>query len=268
VNLIELAHRKIVVTGASSGIGKAIVERLAVNPVEIMVVGRDRERLHALVDSLAGKPAKLYPYIQDVGSLHGNDAVFRHALQVMGGIDIFFANAGFAYYEKLDGPHWDHIDKIFSTNVYAPIYTAEKMAALNKGKAHTVVITTSAMAKLPLPGYALYGSTKAALDHFSETYRFERPKEQKLIMLYPIGTKTGFFKNAGAQETFMTQTPEQVAAAVVRAVETGRETVFPSFTFRLFWYATRIFPLLGRIYQSIEEQKFKKWLEQENKIDR
>ncbi|QNU68905.1 SDR family oxidoreductase [Ruminiclostridium herbifermentans] len=86
----------------------------------------------------------------------------------MGKIDIFFANAGFAYYEKIAKPDYQHIEDIYKVNVFAPLYICEKMYELNKDRDYKVVITSSAMGMLSLLGYALYLSTKAAMKLLSE----------------------------------------------------------------------------------------------------
>ena len=61
----------------------------------------------------------------------------------MGGIDLFIANAGFAYYEKIEKPDWDHLTRIYQLNVFSAIYATEKMQDLNKGRPYKVVMTAS-----------------------------------------------------------------------------------------------------------------------------
>ena len=63
----------------------------------------------------------------------------------MGGIDIFIANAGFAYYEQLDEADWDHIASIYQTNVFSPFYAAVRMGELNR--------TTPIRSSLPPPAW-------------------------------------------------------------------------------------------------------------------
>ncbi len=74
---------------------------------------------------------------------------------------------------------------------------SEKMKELNYSREHMVVLTASAMSKLSMPGYALYSSTKAALDSFTDAYRFEEAVGQKLLLVYPVSTATNFFDHAG-----------------------------------------------------------------------
>ncbi|WDC85581.1 SDR family NAD(P)-dependent oxidoreductase [Caloramator sp. mosi_1] len=71
---------------------------------------------------------------------------------------------------------YEHIERIFKTNVFAPIYCLEKMNEISKNKEFTYVITDSAVAKMPLPGYSLYSATKSAVDAFQNAYRFEKDK--------------------------------------------------------------------------------------------
>ncbi len=60
------------------------------------------------------------------------DALFKEAKKKMGGIDIFIANAGFAYYEKIEKEDWGHIRGIVDTNFISAVYAVEKMRNLNQ----------------------------------------------------------------------------------------------------------------------------------------
>ena len=131
------------------------------------------------------------------------DAVFERALAVFGlnggGIDLFIANAGFAYYERLSRADWRRMDALLHVNVISPLYAAVKMGELNAGRPHRTVVVASAMGRLAIPGYALYSGSKAALHRFAEAYRYELADPASLTLVYPIGTRTRFFqRNAGS----------------------------------------------------------------------
>ncbi len=181
----------------------------------------------------------------------------------MGKIDICIANAGFAYYEKLQKCDYEHIHKIVAVNYIAPIYCLEKMMDINKGRQSYVVFTASAMAKLPLPGYALYSSTKAALDGFAYSFNFEKDTNIHLMVVYPIATKTEFFKTAGegTPVPFPTQTPEKVAKEIIKGIQKNKRYVFPSKIFRIMMIVDRFLPFALWCYAKVEAYKFKQWLQ-------
>ena len=191
------------------------------------------------------------------------ERLFDFASKELGTIDILFANAGFAYYERIETPGYEHIEKIYNTNVLAPIYLSELMAELNKGRDYRVVVTCSAMGKLPIPGYALYSSTKAALDSFFTAYRYELKNEKTVCLVYPIATKTNFFKAAGENtpHLYPVQSAEIVAKSIIHGVLKDKPSVYPSKIFVIFnLILNRVAPFINYFYVIYAKRKFFAWL--------
>jgi short-subunit dehydrogenase len=263
---MKIDQCRIVLTGAASGLGRALLHQLAVYPAHIVAADLNREGLEAVIASSPAATAAITPYLCDLSQQAGIDGLFDEALRRLGGIDLFIANAGFAYYEHIDTPDWAHIAHIFQVNVFAAMYAAEKMRVLNVGRRFRVVITASAMSHLALPGYAIYAATKAALDRFAEGYRFELEQPSDLTLVYPIGTRTNFFNAAGSDVPlpWPTQTPETVAHAVIRGIEHDRPAIYPSRLFRLFMVLRGVLPFLGNLVQSQDKRRFEQWLAAKN----
>lgn len=260
---MEIKTKRIVVTGAASGIGKALVTNLSHYDCHILAVDRNSDGLSQFLEQVHNSKAKISSYICDIGYQEQIDDLFEHARLALGAIDIFIANAGFAYYEQLSDADWDRIDQIFKVNVHSPIYTAIKMKLLHPDSEYKVVVTASAIGKLGLPGYALYGATKSAVDRFAESYRYELPDPSSLALVYPIATRTQFFQEASQHEAptpWPSQKPEQVARAIVRGIEKDQKSIYPSVVYQIFLAIGRIIPPLYRLEQWIEMQSFKKWI--------
>ena len=183
---MNIKGKNIILTGASSGIGLDLLKKLSRFDCKILAVARTIEKVEFDHPNVTKYPC-------DISDPEKLDGLFEHALSLWGHIDIYIANAGFAYYERIDNPNWTHIEKIYKTNVFSSFYAAEKMKDLNKGRAFSMVITASAMSFLSVPGYSLYSSTKAAIRGFAAAYRYELEKGQKLQLVYPIATRTSFF---------------------------------------------------------------------------
>lgn len=261
---MEINQRKFILTGAASGIGKALLRQLNDFNVQILAVDKDRERLAATINSLPASSAKIASFVCDLADYTAIDDLFVKAKATMGEVDIFLANAGFAYYEKIMGPDWQHIEKIFQVNVFSSIYALEKMADFNRRREYYFVITASGMSKMAIPGYTLYSASKGALDRFAEGYRFEKSDLGRLALVYPIATKTKFFKHAGSQIPipWPAQHPEVVAKAIIRGIRRNKKQIYPSKIFKLIYQLGKILPLITRTYQQIEAVKFKNWLTQ------
>ena len=201
----------------------------------------------------------------DLSRQRGVDALFDYAIQKMGGIDIFVANAGFAYWEPVEAPDWSRIEAILQTNVFSPLYSAQKMHTLFHGADYRVLITSSLLGRIGLEGYALYASTKAAVDRFAEVYRLESSTQNRLVLVYPLAARSRFFEEAGGGPVpWLSQSPESAARAILRGIEKDREPIYTSWILRPMLLAHHLFPFTGRWYQALDAKVFRRhWATQE-----
>jgi uncharacterized protein len=255
---MHIEKARVVVTGAASGIGLAILKELLKLDCKIVAADKNAEQLEKITLSAFDK---IIPFTGDLASPDQIDQLFDFAIATLGSIDLFIANAGFAYYEQLGEPDWNHIDKIFRINSLSPIYSLMKMQRLNSGNPWKTVMVSSAIAEWAVPGYTVYGATKAAISRFAEGYRFDHPG-RNLMVVYPIATLTNFFETAGKEipVAFPVQSPEKVARKIIRGILRDRRTVYPSKLFPFILAVNRFLPFIKPAYQSAELGKFRKWL--------
>jgi uncharacterized protein len=248
---VDLNGKRVVLTGAASGIGRALLTALSRLPLEIVAADLNEARLLEVCAELPDSRARVVPMVTDVSSWAGNEALFQRALTELGAIDLFIANAGFAHYEHALTPDWERLEGLFRVNTLAPIYALQRMTALNAGRAFKVVWMASAMAQIGLPKYAAYSASKAALHRFADAHRYSMADERALMLVYPIATRTGFF--AASSEATPVPTPnqsaEQVAAAVLDGIARDRLEVYPSRLFRIGFWLTLWWPALRRFIQ-------------------
>lgn len=257
---MDVDGKHIVLTGAASGIGRAVLDLLANYASDILAVDLNEQGLITARKLLEDRPARIFTLSCDLSNPNAVDKLFEQATSVMGKVDIFIANAGFAYYEEIDEPEWKHIEKIFAVNVFNTLYTIEKMHHLYGNDEYKVVVTASAMAYLAVPGYALYSSTKAALHRFVDAYRWQLNDPRKLMLVYPIATRTGFFTAAGHQvpTAWPAQNPEIVARAMLRGILRDKLSVYPSLLFRLILILKPFLPVHW-LEQWIEHRRLMRW---------
>jgi short-subunit dehydrogenase len=255
---MEINNSRIVLTGAASGIGLAVLEELLGFDCKIIAADRNAAQLEKITLS---HPDRITPFVGDISNPDQVDQLFSFAQTVYGSIDLFIANAGFAYYEKLNGADWLHLEQIFRTNTLSPVYSLLKMQEMNPGKPWKTVMISSAMAEWAVPGYTVYGATKAALLRFADGYRFDNPGNN-LMVVYPIATRTKFFETAGKRipVAFPVQSAQSVARKIVSGIRQDRRKVYPSPLFRLILSFNRILPFIKPAYQAIEFRKLKNWL--------
>jgi len=117
---MDLVNKKIVLTGAASGIGLTLLNLLARQQVQILAVDVNEEALKTVCndllqstkDSNTIKVAKVAPYVCDLSAPENVDKLFDIAVALLGGIDLFIANAGFAYFEQIEKTDCARIEKI------------------------------------------------------------------------------------------------------------------------------------------------------------
>lgn len=221
-----ISGKNIVVTGASSGIGKSIMEELLAQDRDCRVLAACRR-----AEMIADYGDRVIPFSCDLSTKEGVDALFAKAEEVLGKIDLFFCNAGAPYYELFDYEDWDRIRRIFDLNTVGHIYTYSKYLHHLDGREGRLVYTISAMGEMALPGYALYAATKFAMKGFQQAIRDETPKNLQISCIYPVSTRTNFFNVAGGgrkmEPPFPVQAPETVGKAVVRGIEKLKKHIYP-----------------------------------------
>lgn len=162
---MKLQGKSVVVTGASSGMGKAIVERFAKEGANIIAVARRKERLEALAESLKDAPGKVIPYVGDISKEETNVGAIDAAVNHFGRLDILINNAGVMDdMSPIGDVKNETIDHVFSVNLYAPIYAMRKAVQvfLEQGDGGNIVSIASLGGLRTVAG-AVYSASKAAV---------------------------------------------------------------------------------------------------------
>ncbi len=255
-----IQNQNIVITGASSGIGKSILEMLAARGNGNRIVAASRS-----IGKLTGFGENVILFPCDLSTKEGVDALFEKAAEVFPKIDILICNAGAPYYERYDYEDWGRIERIFSLNTFSCMYSYSKYLNHLNGRNGRLVFTISAMGEMALPGYALYAATKFAMKGFQQAIRIESPKNMKITCVYPVSTKTNFFEVGGAghkvEQPFPVQTAEAVAKATIRGVERGRRQVYPCPVYLPSRFLMNVLPPVRWFYLRSQHKMLLRFLE-------
>lgn len=258
---MKLTGKRIILTGAASGIGAALLQQLAQEAAHITCADISSATLQTTIAALSAPTAQITPFVGDLTLAATVDDLLSAGLAQMGGVDVFIANAGFSYYERLDYQDWERTERIFQLNVLSPIYSAQAMLKRYPQGGYTMVLIASAMAHIAIPGYSLYAATKAALDRFAEGYRFDLPPTAQLMVVYPVATRTHFFTTAGDDVPVLppTQSPQAVASAIVRGLQRDVKQVYPSTVFRVLHLTGFTMRLMRWTSHVIGRRQFQAW---------
>lgn len=243
---MNLKGKRIVITGATSGLGLEVLKMLLNDEeVRILAVGRNISEIP--------QDDKVFPLQCDVSSEEGVEEIFAAATEKMGGVDLFWANAGYGCYERFGEPDWKKMEQIFHTNVLSPFYSLQKMLRLYPQEKIHFVVTDSIVGQLEVPGYALYAATKFAINGGMSAIQYEIPKNVTLSVIYPVATRTRFFERAGTtiQKSGPVQSSEACARAILRGIKRDKKKIYPYAVWPVLNFSLTIFPFLKQITLSI-----------------
>ena len=171
---MKLQGKSIVVTGASSGMGKAIVELFAKDGANIIAVARRMERLEELAEALKDQPGTVIPFKGDISREADNIAAIDEAIKRFGKLDILINNAGVMDDMSPIGDVTDEmIERVFSTNLYGPIYAMRKAVKVfqEQGTGGNIVSVASLGGMRTVAG-TIYGASKAAIISLTKNTAF------------------------------------------------------------------------------------------------
>ena len=254
----DLAGQVALITGASSGIGWATALAFAARGVHVIGVARRGDQLEALAAAVAALPTPHGDFLAVIGDVTDpaarNEAVQAGTVR-FGGVDVLVANAGIGHRGALADADWAHIETVLRVNIDGVLHSvrAAVPAMRARGGGHILIIS-SVMFNLPAPYAATYAASKAAVTSFAESLRLELEPDQIAVSALLVGrTATAFNDNRLGEGKrtgggIPTMPAEQVAAAVVRAVEgSGRTMALRPFDQLIVW-GNRLLPgLMGRL---------------------
>ena len=226
--------RRILITGASRGIGRSIATKLADNDSFMYLHGRDKAALEETL-AIVQKTESAGEII--VADLSDSDAVLSLASHVSSEpLDLIVNNAAIAVINPVEKLSLDDWNRTLAVNVTAPFLLArELLPKMNKGG--SIVNILSVAAKTGFPGWSSYCMSKFALEGFSQSLREElREREIRVINIYPAATATDIWTNIpGEWPEEKMLTPDEVADAVVYALSCRSEVLVGNITLGTIW---------------------------------
>ena len=218
---MELSGRSALLTGATGGLGRAMAAALAGRGAKLILSGRKQQALDALAAELPGEGHRTL-----VADLAEPGAAEKLAAEA-GAVDILLANAGLPGTGRLPDYSPEQLTGTLRVNLEAPILLARALepSMLERGSGHMVFIS-SLSGKSATPLSSIYNATKFGLRGFALGLRADLDPLGIGVSIVSPGTirEAGMYSDSGAPPIpgLGTGTPEQVAAAVVRAIEKNK----------------------------------------------
>lgn len=245
-----LRGRVAVVTGASSGIGRAAALELARRGAVPALVARDAGRLRAALRELGpGAGAACFPC--DVSDGAAVASMAREVAARLGGADLLVNCAGFAVYGRLLEQTAAEVESQMATNYMGAVHCIRELlpGMLERGSGH-IVNVASVAASVGLPGLAPYCASKSAMLGLSEGLRHElKGTGVGVTVVSPVAVRTAFFSHPSFGGAGMpgraSLDPRAVARAVARAACSPRLEITVPAAARAAVWAKQTFPYLA-----------------------
>lgn len=256
---MKASDMRVLVTGASAGIGLALAKELQGRGASVLLVGRDEHVLDRAVQDLGGHSARVDWCAADLVTAAGRARVVEAAGRWGGsGINVLVNNAGLGDFGMLDQLDDASIERLFAINAVAPVQmTRALLPTLRAQPTGAVLNIGSVFGSLGYPGFATYSATKFALRGFTEALRRELADSKVSVHYFaPRATKTGMNASAvdrmNAELKVAMDPPAQVAAAAFAMLESGRTSAVFGWPEKLFVRINALLP--GVVDGSLRKQ--------------
>jgi 3-oxoacyl-[acyl-carrier protein] reductase len=213
---MNLKNAVALITGGSSGIGRAVAQSLVTGGARVAITGRDQRRLTETARELG-----VHPINADVAVEADVERTYREVLQKFGDLDILVNNAGIGVFKNLVDFDRKDFEAVFATNVTGAMLMAREAAKhfVKRQRGNIVNIASTAALRGAPNGTAYYGS-KFALRGMTECWRAELRKHNvRVFLINPSEVLTDFSARAGlAQKENASKLRSEDIAYVVKAV--------------------------------------------------
>jgi 3-oxoacyl-[acyl-carrier protein] reductase len=224
----ELKGKRALVTGASKGIGLAIARALATNGVDVVICGRDNQKLNEARQAIEGAgPGKVESFAADVSKSGEVARLFEFVDKVFKGLDILVNNAGIGVFRTLRELSVEEWDRVIGTNLSGAFYCSrEAVERFASGGGGSIINISSLAGKNPFSGGAAYNASKFGLNGMSEAtmldHRYDRVRVSYIL---PGSVDTEFAGHEVKARSGWKVAPEDIAEIVLSVLRTPERTL-------------------------------------------
>ncbi len=246
----KIANSRAIVTGASSGIGRAVARELARQGAELVITARRLDRLEELATEIRAAGRRVEIVAGDVTDGGVRRSLLERADRELGGLDILVNNAGVAALGRFEDANPERLRQIFEVNFFSLVeLTRAALPVLKRGRQPIVVNIGSILGHAAIPHLAEYSAAKFAVRGFSDALRAElHGSGVDVLLVSPATVETEIWERM-LEETAPTAwraprglTPTAVATATVRAIRRGRREILPGIEAKAFHLIQRLCP--------------------------
>lgn len=245
----NLDGKRVLLTGASSGIGWYLAQELVQAGASVVVTARRHERLKQLVETLPSG-ARCKAVAGDICDPAHRQSLVDESVKHLGGLDLLINNAGVGAIGSFQTASPERARKLFEINFFAAVELSRlALKHLQLGNQPAICLINSVLGYRGVPEKSEYCATKFALRGWSESLRVElKPVGIDVLSMAPSTTDSEFFQSLldtrpGAQSRSLgKQSPRYVAKKIIQAIRKGRAETVLSFGGRFLVWGSRFCP--------------------------
>jgi short-subunit dehydrogenase len=249
----SISGSRILITGASQGIGRALAELAALRGGRVLAAARSDKLLRELADEVKRSGGMLETVQADVTRPEDRRRMVDAAVRCFGGLDILINNAGIGATGHFCEMDPSLLRQIMEVNFFGLTETTRAcLPLLKQGHRPAIVNISSIAGKRGIPARSEYSASKFAVEGFSEALRAELAKDDiDVLVICPGLTQTNFSHNMLARKARVQldhlrgMTSEQVALATLRSIERGKHQTILTLQGKLMVFVSRFFPRLA-----------------------
>ena len=257
---MDFKNKVVLITGASSGIGRESAIEFAKLGASIILVSRTKEKLEQVADELKKFNVTILVCQCDVSKKDQVKEMSKTVLEKFDSVDILVNNAGFAIYGSVHDLSIDDIESQMETNYFGMVYCIKYFLPLMlEKKSGHIVNVASVAASFGLPGITSYCASKFAMLGFSEGLKHElKNSGVGITVVSPIMVRTNFFEHPSFEKmpkfSPTSLSSKTVAKAILKAANSPRlEIIVPSLVRGAVWLKNTfpyfINPILGKAFK-------------------
>ena len=199
---LKLQDKVAIVTGATSGMGRATAKKFAAEGAKVVVTGRNEERAKAVVDDIVAAGGEAIYVIVDTANTEDCHVLLDKTLEAYGTVDILVKNAGTLSMSPLAEVSLEEWERVFNVNVTAALYLTQLVAPIMKEKGKGVIVNTASVASFAAHhGFAAYVSSKHAMAGLSKSMAWELGPEIRVNAIAPGLIHTAMVDSIGGLDT-------------------------------------------------------------------
>ena len=263
-----MKNKVIIITGASSGIGKALAFALAKKGNKLVLAGRNKEKLNAVLQKMNEVNISAISIVTDVCKKEDCKNLINKCITEFGRIDVLINNAGISMRALFNESDLEVIDKVMNTNFWGTVFCTKYALPYLLQSNGSLVGVSSIAGHIGLPERSAYSASKFAMNGFLESVRSENMENDLHVLIACPGftasnirkaalTKDGTPQKESPRNEQKMMTAEKVAKNIICAIDCKKDTLTLSINGKLAVWLNRFFPKLAKrlVFDHFKKEK-------------